>query len=193
MEARDVVLVLAVAILLAAAVAWAVAFFVVRRRRSDDLRRHFGTEYDRVLQERGSRSTAEAELLARARRVKQLEIHPLSPADRERFADRWRVTQASFVDNPATAVTQADSLVEEVMRARGYPVADFEARAADISVDHPRFVEDYREAHAIALAAQRGTARTEDLRRATIRYRDLFEDLLESAVRPMSKPAEVPR
>jgi hypothetical protein len=193
MDAQTVVLVIAIAIVIGAAVAWAVAFVVVRNRRSDDLKRHFGTEYDRMIQERGSRARAEAELLERARRVKQLEIHPLSPGERERFADRWRVTQASFVDNPASAVTQADALVEEVMRARGYPVEDFEARAADISVDHPRFVQDYREAHAIALAAQRGTARTEDLRRATIHYRDLFEDLLESAVRPIPSLVEVRR
>ena len=177
METPVLALVIAAAMILAAVFVWA----VIRNRRSEDLKRRFGSEYDKALEDKGKRSAAEAELLERTKRVEALEIHPLSPSDRERFIDRWRSTQAAFVDNPVNAVTQASALVDEVMRARGYPVAEFERRAADISVDHARFVENYREAHAIALAAQRGTARTEDLRRATVHYRDLFEDLLETA------------
>ncbi|HEX4826178.1 MAG TPA: hypothetical protein VFV19_17900 [Candidatus Polarisedimenticolaceae bacterium] len=169
------------AVAIAVIVIAAVAYLVVRNRRTEELRRRFGTEYDRTLKNTGRRSAAEADLAARTRRVENLAIHPLAPGDRDRFAERWRATQASFVDNPVRAVTEASALVDEVMRARGYPVADFEMRASDISVDHPRFVENYREAHAIAVEAQRGTARTEDLRRATIHYRDLFENLLETA------------
>jgi hypothetical protein len=170
-------LIIAFGVVIAAVVAW----IIVRNRRSANLRQHFGTEYDRTVEATGSRARAEADLLARSDRVKRLGIHPLAPGDRDRFTARWRTTQASFVDNPVNAVAEASALVDEVMRARGYPVADFERQAADISVDHPRFVENYREARTIALAAQRGTARTEDLRRATIHYRDLFEDLLETA------------
>ena len=171
-------LIIAFGVVIAAVVA---AWIILRNRRSANLRQHFGTEYDRTVEATGSRARAEADLLSRAERVKRLGIHPLAPGDRDRFAARWRTTQASFVDNPTNAVAEASALVEEIMRARGYPVADFERRAADISVDHPKFVENYREARAIALSAQRGTAKTEDLRRATIHYRDLFEDLLETA------------
>jgi hypothetical protein len=115
--------------------------------------------------------------------VEKLAIHPLSAGDHDRFADRWRSTQASFVDDPAGAVSKAETLVEEVMQARGYPVGDFDQRAADISVDHPRFVENYREARDLAVASQRGVAKTEDLRRATVHYRALFEDLLQTTDR----------
>src|SRR5262245_2564020 len=154
---------------------------VMRNRRSDLLKRKFGSEYDRTVRAAGRRFAGEAELESRAKRVAELGIHPLSGEDRDRFADRWRRTQATFVDDPARAVAEADALVDEVMRARGYPAAEFDTRAADISVDHPRLVQNYREAHAIALASRRGTAQTEDLRRATIHFRDLFEDLLTGA------------
>jgi hypothetical protein len=164
-------------VIIAAAAAWLVA----RNRRSQLLKQKFGTEYDRTVKAAGSPTAAEADLLSRAKRVADLDIHPLNPTDRDRFTEEWRRTQAAFVDDPAAAVARADALVDQVMQARGYPVADFEVRASDISVDHPRFVQNYREAHAIALAARRGTARTEDLRRATIHYRDLFEDLLNTA------------
>ena len=176
MENPTVVLVIAL-LVIAAAAAWLIA----RNRRTDLLKRRFGTEYDVAVEKAGRRTAAESELLERAKRVQTLDIRPLSPNDRDRFSERWRTTQASFVDNPVGAVAQADALVDEVMQARGYPVADFDRRADDLSVDHPCFVQNYREAHAIALAARRGTARTEDLRRATIHYRDLFEDLLNTA------------
>jgi hypothetical protein len=168
-------LIVAVALMLAAAVAWV----VIGKKRSDGLRRQFGTEYDLAVKTAGSRARGESDLASRAKRVEGLHIHPLSAGDHDRFADKWRSTQASFVDNPSDAVSEAETLVEEVMRARGYPVGDFDQRAADISVDHPRFVENYREARELAVASRRGGARTEDLRRATVHYRALFEDLLE--------------
>ena len=179
METWMIVLIVAVSILTASAVAW----IAVGKKRSAGLRRRFGTEYDHVVKTSGSRRRAEADLASRTKRVEGLDIHPLSVGDHDRFADRWRLAQASFVDNPAGAVSDAATLVEEVMRARGYPVADFDQRAADISVLHPRFVENYREARDLALASQRGSARTEDLRRATVHYRALFEDLLETTER----------
>ncbi len=177
MQTTSIVLVVASAIAVAAIILWLAA----RARRSEHLKKAFGGEYDRVIDAKGGRSRAEAELLAREKRVAAFDIHPLTTRDRDRFADRWKDTQAAFVDDPVGAVSRADALLEEVMRARGYPVAEFERRAEDLSVDHPRFVHNYREAHAIALAARSGTVRTEDLRRATIQYRDLFEDLLDAA------------
>jgi hypothetical protein len=186
MQPWIIVLIVGVALVIGFAVAWG----VVRKRRSEDLRRRFGTEYDHALKASGSRGRAEADLTSRTKRVERLEIHPLSTGDHDRFAERWRSTQASFVDSPSGAVSAAETLVEEVMRARGYPVGDFDQQAADISVDHPRFVEHYREARELALANQRGAAKTEDLRQATVHYRALFEDLLETTDR---KPMEVVR
>jgi hypothetical protein len=178
MDQPTIALAIALVVVVAAAV-----WLVVRNQRSQRLKARFGSEYDRTVQSAGARPAAEADLLARAKRVATFDIRPLSPGDRDRFAELWRQTQAAFVDDPAGAVARAEALLEEVMQARGYPVADFERRADDVSVDHPRFVQSYREAHAIALASRRGSARTEDLRRATIHYRDLFEDLLDSAGR----------
>jgi hypothetical protein len=179
-----IVVVSVVVLLIAASVAWV----VIGRKRSETLKRRFGAEYDLALKSAGSRSGAEAELASRTKRVERLDIHPLSAGDHDRFAERWRSTQASFVDNPAGAVSEAETLVEEVMRARGYPVGDFDQRAADMSVDHPRFVENYREARDLAAASQRGAAKTEDLRRATVHFRALFEDLLQTTQR---RPVEV--
>jgi len=179
METWMIVPIVGVSLLIVAAIAWV----VIRKKRSEGLRRRFGTEYDRAVKTSGSRRRAEADLASRTRRVERLDIHPLSAGDHDRFAARWRSIQASFVDNPGGAVSDAATLVEEVMRARGYPVGDFDQRAADMSVDHPRFVENYREARDLALASQRGAARTEDLRRATVYYRALFEDLLETTER----------
>lgn len=180
MDTWMIVVIVAVALLIASAAAWV----VLRRMRSEALRRRFGTEYDRALKTSGNRSLAEADLVSRTKRVDRLDIHPLSAGDHDRFAERWRATQASFVDDPAGAVSNAEKLVEEIMRARGYPVGDFDQRAADLSVDHPRFVENYREARYLTLASQRGAANTEDLRQATVHYRALFEELLETTDRP---------
>jgi hypothetical protein len=152
---------------------------VARNKRSENLKRRFGGEYYRAMKEKGSRSRAEAELVSRTKRVERLEIHPLSANDHDRFAERWRTVQAAFVDHPSSAVSDAEKLVEEVMRVRGYPVVDFDLRTADLSVDHPKFVSSYREARELAQATERGEASTENLRKAIVNYRALFEDLLE--------------
>ena len=164
-----------------------VAWIMMQRRRTEDLRKQFGPEYDRAVTEHGDQGRAEAELAARQARVEQLHIRQLSPADRERYIAAWRSTQARFVDEPVASITEADGLVAEVMQARGYPVGDFEQRIADISVDHPDVVSNYRAARTIALANQRGEANTEDLRKAMVYYRALFEDLLETKEREVAR------
>lgn len=149
------------------------------RRRTRDLRNRFGEEYDRLVREAGDRRKAEAELTAREKRVKKLELHPLAVPDRERFTNTWTAVQARFVDDPRGAVAEANRLVKEVMLARGYPVTDFEHRAADISVDHPHLVSNYRAAHDIAAKSERNAATTEELRTAFVHYRALFDELLD--------------
>ena len=151
-----------------------------QKKKTEQLRGSFGPEYERAVRETGDRREAEAELEERRERVEKLKIRSLEPREREQFAERWRSAQAQFVDDPAGAITEADRLVGEVMRVRGYPVGDFEQRAADVSVDHPTVVEHYRAAHAIAQRNENGSAETEDLRQAMIHYRALFEDLLEA-------------
>ena len=155
------------------------AFFAGRQRRSRRLQDKFGPEYERTVEQSGDRRAAEAELLDRAERRQRLDIVPLEPEARTRYLEAWRNTQAQFVDEPAEATREADRLVTSVMRDRGYPVDDFEQRAADISVDHPQVVDDYRAAHAIAVRNERSEATTEDLRQALVHYRSLFEELLE--------------
>jgi hypothetical protein len=150
-----------------------------QRRKSNELRSQFGPEYDRAITGAGNRREAESELDARQKRVERLAIQPLSTEDRDRFRDAWKTTQARFVDEPSEAIAEADRLVAEVMRARGYPVGDFAQRAADISVNYPNVVENYRSARSIAEANQRGEANTEDMRQAMVRYRALFAELLE--------------
>jgi hypothetical protein len=167
-------LVLAAALVVVALLAWA----LWRRRRTATLSSRFGPEYERTVTELGKKSKAEAELAARARRRETLDIHPLTPAERDRYLALWRTTQARFVDGPGAAVSEADLLVAEVMRMRGYPMADFDQRAADISVDYPQLVQNYREAHRLAEASHAGQAGTEDLRQAMVHYRALFEELL---------------
>jgi len=159
-------------------VAIAASMMVARRRRSEHLRQHFGREYEHALEIRGDRGKAEAELAAREKRVEKLDIRPLDEAERERFTSQWTEVQARFVDDPPRAAAFADALLGEVMKARGYPVSDFEQRAGDISVDHPEVVEHYRAAHDIAVRHERGDAETEDLRQAMIHYRALFDDLV---------------
>ncbi|HEU4957687.1 MAG TPA: hypothetical protein VFT40_08685 [Sphingomicrobium sp.] len=168
-------LLILVAIVLIAIVGGLILF---NRRRSDHLRERFGSEYERQVQELGSRSKAEADLAEREKRVSKLTIQPLSPADQDRFLDRWTKVQATFVDDPERSVDYADALLAEVMSARGYPVSDFEQRAGDISVDHPNVVQHYRAGHDIALRHSRGEASTDDLRQALIHYRSLFEELV---------------
>jgi hypothetical protein len=167
----------------AAVVAGAIVAAALRTRQSRGLRERFGPEYDRVAADAPSRREAEAELREREARHDQLDLRPLEPADRDRFRTRWQDVQARFVDDPPGAVRDADRLIQEVMRVRGYPVDDFEARAADLSVDHPDVVENYRAAHGIAVAHERGRAGTEELRHAVRHYRALFDSLVESSDR----------
>jgi FtsZ-interacting cell division protein ZipA len=150
-------------------------------RRSKSLRDRFGPEYDRTLETSESKRDAESELSARADRRSELEIRPLRTAARERYVAEWSRVQAQFVDDPDIAVHNADMLIQSVMRDRGYPMDDFEQRAADVSVDHPRVVEDYRQGHALARASAMGEGTTEDLRRAMQHYRSLFDELVEEA------------
>lgn len=159
-----------------------VAWLVTRerhRKQSLRLRQRFGPEYSRVISERGNRAKAEAELLARERRVERLKLVPLPTEEAAKFSQEWGVLQTRFVDNPRGVVVEADRLVRDLMVRRGYPMADFERRAADISVDHPTVVEAYRSARTIAERDQQGQASTEDLRKAVVFYRTLFDELLE--------------
>jgi hypothetical protein len=169
-------LVVAIAVIVIAAVLW----LAMSRRRSQQLRDRFGPEYEHAVRTEKNVRRAEATLEARAKRVDALHIRPLSPEDSTRFDATWRGVQARFVDDPKGAVTEADRLVGEVMAARGYPLGDFEQRVADISVDHPDVVMNYRAAREIALVHARGQASTEDLRQAMVHYRALFKDLLEA-------------
>jgi len=156
-----------------------VGLLLVRQRRSRQLKQDFGPEYRRTVAERGDQRAAEKELADRRRRVEKFEIRPLDPASRERYSERWSATQREFVDEPAAAVGEAHALVQEVMRERGYPVEDdFEQRAADISVEHPTVVENYRAAHQISVRARDGGASTEQLRQSMVHFRALFDDLL---------------
>jgi hypothetical protein len=157
----------------------AVGVLALRQRRSSRLREGFGPEYDRVLRERGDQGAAEAELRERRERRRSYDIRPLDRGARERYAERWRVMQARFVDQPASSLGDADELVAEVMRERGYPVEDFEQQAADVSVDHPVVVDHYRQAHAIHARNAEQQASTEELRQALVHYRALFAELLE--------------
>jgi hypothetical protein len=153
----------------------------MRNRRTEQLQSRFGPEYDRALETHHDQREAERELEHRAERVEHLNIRSLTPAERDRYAGLWQTTQARFVDDPAGATAEADQLVGEVMAERGYPVGDFEQRAADVSVKHPHVVEHYRAAHTIAVRSARGDVDTEDLRQALMHYRELFEDLLETS------------
>jgi FtsZ-interacting cell division protein ZipA len=155
------------------------AWRVTRAKRSRALKDTFGREYDRTIDHAGDRRAAERELRERQRRHDELDIRPLSPESRDRYARRWQSTQTRFVDDPKGAVAEADTLVQEVMQERGYPTKDFDRRVADISVEHPDLVEKYRTAHGIAQAAERGEASTEDMRHSVRHYRALFAVLLE--------------
>jgi LPXTG-motif cell wall-anchored protein len=155
------------------------AWFFYHKKQSHRLEQRFGPEYGRSVDELGSRTKAESELKAREKRVDQFNIVPLAPSEAARFSEAWKVLQGRFVDDPKNAVVQADQLVRELMLKRGYPMGDFERRAADISVDHPAVVEHYRAAQAIAVRDGRGEADTEELRKAVVHYRALFDELLE--------------
>jgi len=155
------------------------AWFFSQKKRSHKLQERFGPEYHRTVNEYGSRTKAESDLKAREKRVERLVILSLTPADAARFTEAWHALQSRFIDNPKGVVVQAEQLVRELMEKRGYPMGDFERRAGDISVDHPDVVANYRSAQAIALRDQTGTADTEELRKAVVHYRALFDELLE--------------
>ena len=175
-----------VAVVALAAVGW----LVWQRQRSEALREQYGPEYERTVRQMGDQRRAESELVKRQERVEQFDIRPLSASQRDDYTARWRTVQAKFVDDPKGAVSAANALVEEVMKTRGYPVADFDQRAADLSVHHPRVVENYRAARDIALRHRRGEATTEDLRQAMVYYRALFQDLLEDRERASERVAQ---
>jgi len=177
MDPKVMWMIAGIALIAAGVIGW----YLRSRRRSEQLRSRFGPEYDRTVHEAGDVRKAEASLQARAKRVERLQIRPLTPEEASRFSAAWQQVQAQFVDDPKGAITEADRLVGEVMTARGYPVADFDQRVEDISVDHPDVVMNYRAARDIALEHERGHASTEDLRQAMVHYRSLFRDLLADA------------
>jgi hypothetical protein len=175
MNSTTVIVIVAVVVLI---VVIALISMIVRRGRSSKLKSTFGPEYDRTVKQTGNRSKAEKELESRQKRHDQLEIRSIDPGLRERYSREWQQVQADFVDAPSDAVRRADQLVTQVMRERGYPTDNFEQRSADVSVDHPGVVEDYRAAHKISMANRENRASTEDLRLAMKHYRSLFDDLL---------------
>jgi len=158
-----------------------VAWFVMQKQRSQRLREQFGPEYEQAVGEVGDRRRAESELMQRRERVERLKIVPLAREDADALGRRWQDVQARFVDDPTDAVREADALLKETMRKRGYPIENFEQRVADVSVDHPQVVSNYRDARAIAVKNESGRASTEDLRLAIVHYRALFADLLEDS------------
>lgn len=179
MVSRDIILILVALVLLGAAAFAAVAVWRKGRSKSRrELRERFGPEYDRLLREYGDPQRTERELEARARRVRKLPLKELNDGERSGFSQAWRLTQERFVDTPSIAVRTAHDLVQQVMRARGYPVDDFDQRIADLSVDHAGVVEHYRAAHALHEANRQGRDDTEELRQAMVHYRALFSELL---------------
>ena len=169
-----------VIVILVLAVAAVAALLLARQVRTRQLRGTFGPEYDRTMARTGDRGTTESDLRERTDRVEALDIRPLSRPDHDRFANEWGQVQAEFVDTPTEAVSDADTLIQRVMSTRGYPMEDFDRRSADISVEHPDVVENYRSAHSIAVKESRhpGDADTEALRKAMVYYRSLFDELL---------------
>lgn len=183
----ELALIIALAVVLVAGI---VAFLLHRKRRTERLRTQFGSaEYTRAVQKGGNRRHAEVGLEERTQRVEGLHVRPLAAGDRARFVESWHRVQLRFVDGPAGAVAEADQLLGDVMSTRGYPVSNFEQRAADISVDHPLVLENYRTAHEIALRQTGGQASTEDLRQAMVHYRTLFEELISEPEMHLTKAA----
>jgi hypothetical protein len=157
------------------------ALLASRKRRSDQLKQRFGPEYDRAVLQHGDARHAETVLADREKRVEKFSIRPLPGGDRERYTEEWAGVQRRFVDDPSMAVTEADKLVTKVMTARGYPMSDFEQRTADISVNYPGVVQNYRSAREIVVRHTQGQSTTEDLRQAMVYFRSLFEELLDSS------------
>jgi hypothetical protein len=178
MDTALIIAIVVVAVLVLLAIG---AYTMMRRRETSRLRERFGPEYERTVEEAGGRRDAERELSERTQRVEKLHLREIEPDQRSAFAEAWRSTQTRFVDDPAKAIDEADSLVQRVMDSRGYPISNFEQQAADISVDHPEVVTNYRAAHALAMNSAHGEATTEDLRQAMVHYRALFSELLGAA------------
>jgi hypothetical protein len=170
--------IIAFVVVIAIVVAFGI-YRAVRKSRSTAFKNRFGTEYDRAVLEHGSTQKAESKLSARESRVEALKLRELGETERERFLNEWHTVQSRFVDHPKAAVTEADDLVNSLLEARGYPKADFEQRAADVSVTYPRVMENYRLANAIAVRNGPREATTEELRTAMIQYRAIFDDLLQ--------------
>ncbi|MBV8903582.1 MAG: hypothetical protein JOZ22_08105 [Acidobacteriia bacterium] len=175
MTTAQIVVILVAVLVIAAIVIW----MLRGKKRTKQLRTQFGPEYDRAVRWSGSRTKAEEDLLRRQKRMETVHIRPLAEEDRERFAAQWRETQTRFVDDPAGSIHDADHLLCELMKVRGYPISDFEHRAEDLSVHYPALVRNYRAAHAVGFRLERGEASTEELRQALVYYRDLFDELLE--------------
>jgi hypothetical protein len=177
-----------IAVVVALVVLAAVVVYVGNRRTAR-LQERFGSEYERTVEERGDQRSAERELAERAKQREKIDVVPLSPEARGKYLQSWQTVQTRFVDDPAGAVGDADRLITDVMRDRGYPIEDFEQRAADVSVDHPEVVQHYRAAHAIYLEReqQEGDEETEDLRQAFVHYRALFEGLVETNEQTMEE------
>jgi len=176
LDTQTWIILAAVVVLALVAVA---AWLFYQKKQSHKLQARFGPEYGRTVNELGSRTKGESELKAREKRVERLELLTLTPSEAARFTESWQTLQSRFVDNPKGVVVQAEQLVRELMQKRGYPMGDFEHRAGDISVDHPDVVANYRAAQAIAVRERQGSADTEELRKAVVHYRALFDDLLE--------------
>jgi hypothetical protein len=186
MDATPTSMIIVAVLIVLVAVGAVIGTVFYRRRQSLRLKRRFGPEYDRAVDQLGSQSQAETELRKREARVAKLKIRPLTAEEAARFSQAWSRVQGRFVDAPNSAVAEADKLVRELMTTRGYPMGDFEHRAADISVDHATVVTEYRAAQLIALKDARGEADTEELRTAIVHYRTLFSELLKVDALPMS-------
>lgn len=174
-----------------------ILYFAFRRRRTTVLREHFGDEYDRTVEAAGGRSKAETALEERERRVAELDIRPLGPQERAEFTGEWQEVKAVFVESPVEAVHHADRLLAKVMKTRGFPMADFDRRYEDLTVDHAEVARHYREGHEITTRHQRGEASTEDLRQAMIHFEALFDELVndaedQRAARPVTEAATRP-
>jgi hypothetical protein len=176
-----------VAVVVAVIALATIVIFYLRTQRSKRLRERFGPEYNRAIETSGNAARGEARLAQLERRVEKFHIKPLEPAARERFVGSWRAMQGKFVDDPNHVVGEADQLVGDVLAARGYPVADFEQQAADLSVNHPLVIEHYRAGHEIAVRHRQGKASTEDLRQALIHYRKLFDELVGEPERAQTR------
>jgi FtsZ-interacting cell division protein ZipA len=177
MDAQLIVILIAVLVIIAIA---AGAWIYAKKLKSQRLKRKFGPEYDQTVERLRNREVAETELRQREKRVERFHIVSLSNQDRSAYQESWIVVQSHFVDDPKGAVEEANQLIGEVMKKRGYPLSDFEQAAADLSVDHPAVVANYRAASRIAERNRHGGADTEELRQAFVHYRALFGELLES-------------